>query len=819
VLRTRAGLTARAVVVSLLLAALGGLFAAILVVNTQQRDARRLLRHSRVELATAQQLRQRVTDIVAGERGFVLTGQERSLELWRPATTRFGRESEQLIELSDQPSQEALARQIAEAGMRYIRDYSVPLIIARRRDDPSATTPGATARGERRMDALRAVFGRYTAAEQRQVLARERRVDADGARSIAVATGGLIGSIALIVLISVYLRTAIVRPVRRAAGMAVRLAGGDLTTRMPERSAGEIGELESAFNRMGRSLEAGRDELRGVVEEQAALRRVATLVGAGGTPEAIFAAVSDEVRRLVGIDITSMFRCEPHDMLTLLAVRSPSGAVLDDAVGRRIPMGPAFRAMLQSRKPFRLDARQVARWSEHIPEARPLGLRASIGVPITVGGRPWGAIFASATAATGLPPASEEPFADFTELVATAIANAQARSELSLLAQEQAALRRVATLVISGTGPDAIFQTVAEEVAHVMDSDLTAVHRLLPEGGAVRIAGWAADGQPLPNGARRRQEAAIHGELSAGRTVRVTPTGDEPIGSHAHFVSRRGVRSFIAVPIMVAGQAWGAIFAATSNPEPFPAGAETRMLGFTELVATAVSAAATRAELDASNERLAESRARVVAAADEERARVVRDLHDGAQQRLVHTLITLKLARRTLSTEQSRALELVEEALVQAERANVELRELAHGIMPSVLTHGGLLAGVRSLVGHISLPVAVDVPRERFPSQLEASAYFIVAEALTNVLKHANAHKAEVRAFREGEVLRIEVRDDGAGGAQLTGSTGLLGLQDRAVALSGSLRVDSPAGGGTLVSATLPLSSEGSPRRDAQTAA
>jgi signal transduction histidine kinase/CHASE3 domain sensor protein len=815
----RGGLTARAVIVSVLLAALGGLFGAILVVNFQQRDARQRLRQARVELATAQQLLQRVTDIQTGERGFVLTGEERFLDSWRPATSSFGRESEQLIALSERPSQVALARQVAEKGMEYIRDYSVPLIVARRRGDRSATTLAAAAEGERRMGALRATLGRYAAAEQRDVVGRQDRVDAAGARSIAVATGGLIGSIALIVLISVYLRTAIVLPVRRAAGMAVRLAGGDLTTRMPARSVGEIGELESAFNRMGRSLEAGRDELRGLVEEQAALRRVATLVGAGGTPDAIFGAVSDEVRRLVGIDITSMFRCEPHAMLTLLAVRSPSGAVLDDAIGRRIPMGPALRVMLQSRKPLRLDEREVARWSEHIPEARPLELRASIGVPIIVGGRPWGAIFASATAATRLPPAAEEPFADFTELVATAIANAQARSELSLLAQEQAALRRVATLVIRGASPDAVFDMVAEEVAHVVDADLTAVHRILPEGGTVRIAGWAADGRPLPNGGRRSEEAAIHGELSAGRTVRVTPTGDEPIGSHARIASQRGGRSFIAVPIMVADRAWGAIFAATGKPEPFPADAETRMLGFTELVATAVSAAAARAELAASNERLSESRARVVAAADEERARVVRDLHDGAQQRLVHALITLKMARRTLSAEQSRALELVEEALVQAERANVELRELAHGIMPSVLRHGGLAAGVRSLTGHISLPMDVDVLRERLPSQVEASAYFIIAEALTNILKHANAHEAQVRAFREGDALCIEVRDDGVGGAELTGSTGLLGLQDRAVAVNGSLRVDSPAGGGTRVTATLPLTGDGPSRSSAQAAA
>ena len=236
------------------------------------------------------------------------------------------------------------------------------------------------------------------------------------------------------------------------------------------------------------------------------------------------------------------------------------------------------------------------------------------------------------------------------------------------------------------------------------------------------------------------------------------------------------------------------MFAATTKPDAFRRDAAECMRAFTELVAIAISAVAAREELARSNERLAESRARVVAAADKERARVVRDLHDGAQQRLVHAIITLKLARRALATDDGeQASELTAEALEQAERANVELRELAQGISPSVLTHGGLLAGVRSLVDKMSLPVHVDVLAGRLPPQIEANAYFIIAEALTNVLKHAEAHAAEVRAFRTGDTLTVEVHDDGVGGAALSGSTGLVGLQDRAVAADGSLQHRQPS--------------------------
>jgi signal transduction histidine kinase len=199
-----------------------------------------------------------------------------------------------------------------------------------------------------------------------------------------------------------------------------------------------------------------------------------------------------------------------------------------------------------------------------------------------------------------------------------------------------------------------------------------------------------------------------------------------------------------------------------------------------------------------------ELRARLLAAADDARRRVVRDLHDGAQQRLVHTIITLKLARRALSAGQADAVALISQALEEAEEANAELRELAHGVLPTALTRGGLRAGVESLVARVPTPLSVYVTRERFPPGIEASAYFVVAEALTNVVKHARAGRAEVTARVEHGMLRVRVRDDGVGGARPEGS-GLVGLGDRLASLDGRFQVDSPPGGGTLVAADIPL--------------
>ncbi len=236
-----------------------------------------------------------------------------------------------------------------------------------------------------------------------------------------------------------------------------------------------------------------------------------------------------------------------------------------------------------------------------------------------------------------------------------------------------------------------------------------------------------------------------------------------------------------------------------TSPEAgsLPADTQSRLENFTELVATAISNTEARRELAA-------SRARVVATGDKERRRVVRDLHDGAQQRLVHTIITLQLARRAVQNEGEDAAALLTEALDHAEQATAELRELAHGILPAALTNGGLRAGVDALASRMPMPVESGVSVGRLPAAVEATAYFVIAEALTNVAKHARAEHATVTARVEDGTLVVHVRDDGVGGAQRNGS-GLTGLTDRLAALDGELRVESPANRGTVVAATIPL--------------
>jgi signal transduction histidine kinase len=259
-----------------------------------------------------------------------------------------------------------------------------------------------------------------------------------------------------------------------------------------------------------------------------------------------------------------------------------------------------------------------------------------------------------------------------------------------------------------------------------------------------------------------------------------------------------GVSAAVGAPIVVDGRLWGVIAVSWHGGERPPADTEERVAQFAELLDTAIANADRR-------DQLAASRARLITEADEARRRVVRDLHDGAQQRLVHTIITLKLAQRAFREKDGKAESLIGDALAQAKQGNVALRELAHGILPPVLTDGGLRAGVDAMVARLDLPVRVQVPAERFPAEIEASAYFIVAEALTNVVKHSQAKRAEVRGSVEDGMLRVEVRDDGIGGAD-PGGHGLVGMADRVTALGGRLSLESPAGGGTLVAARLPLS-------------
>jgi signal transduction histidine kinase len=375
----------------------------------------------------------------------------------------------------------------------------------------------------------------------------------------------------------------------------------------------------------------------------------------------------------------------------------------------------------------------------------------------------------------------------------------EAQAAQRRLADEQAALRRVATAVAHALPTDAIFEAVTREVGLLCDADLARMERFEPDRAVTAIAAWARGGQGrLAVGTRLALDgASIAAQvLESGRPARVDSFAGAT-GPIAREAQALGIRASVGCPITVGGRLWGVIAASTTRAEPFPADTEARIGDFTELVATAISNAEGRADLIASRQRL-------LTAGDDARRRVVRDLHDGAQQRFVHAIITLELALRAFETDDEGGRALVVEALEHATAANRELRELAHGLLPDVLTTRGLAAGVESIAHGLHLPVEVSVPDGRFPAEIEATAYFLVSEALTNVAKHADARLANVAARVEDGSLLIDVSDDGVGGARPDGS-GLLGLRDRVVTLGGDLELDSPPGGGTRIAVTLPL--------------
>jgi GAF domain-containing protein len=539
-----------------------------------------------------------------------------------------------------------------------------------------------------------------------------------------------------------------------------------------------------------------REALARLAEEQTALRRVATLVARGTPPEEVFAAVANEVGHLFSVELANVCRYELDGTLTFVA--SAGGRF---PLGSRWPLGGQKNLatlVLETGRSARLDsyADATGPLAEGI---RAQGIHSAVGTPILVEGRLWGVMAAATSREQALPPDTEARLASFTELVATAISNAEARTEVGRLVDEQAALRRVATLVAEEAEPSEVFETVTREVGILCGADLARMERYESADSVIGLAGWSRDDGPeLAVGARFSLEgtsiaAQVH---EASRPVRV----DSFAGAHGPIAQEArglGIRSSVGCPIVVDGRLWGAIAASSTSATPFPPGTESQITAFTELVATAISNAEVRTEVAA-------SRARIVAATDDERRRVVRDLHDGAQQRLVHTVITLKLAHRALETEEPRLPALLTEALDHAERATGELRELAHGILPAVLTQGGLRAGVDALASRMPLPVETDLSVGRLPSAVEATAYFVVAEALTNVAKHARAGHADVTALIEDGTVRVQVRDDGVGGARPDGS-GLTGLADRLAVLDGQLRVESPVDGGTLVAAYIPL--------------
>jgi signal transduction histidine kinase len=370
------------------------------------------------------------------------------------------------------------------------------------------------------------------------------------------------------------------------------------------------------------------------------------------------------------------------------------------------------------------------------------------------------------------------------------------RTEVQRLADEQAALRRVATLVAKGANAEEIFSAAAHEVADVFSVQLVTVclyetnEMLVLSSVGVHAfpAGsrWPIDLPSLP--------ASVY--MTRG-PVRIDDFTDaEGLDAIAR---DGGVRSAVGVPIIVDGAVWGSINAASTKAGPLPADAEERLARFTDLIATAVSNAAMRAEVAA-------SRARVIAAADESRRRIERDLHDGAQQQLVTLAVALQRAQAKIPSALDEVRADVGRVAYGLTGAVNELRDLSRGIHPAILTEGGLSPALKTLGRRSDVRVKLDVGFEhRLPDQVEVAAYYTVSEALTNASKHANAARVWVSIRVEDDMLLLSVRDDGAGGADATRGSGLTGLRDRIEALGGRIQIESQTGSGTVIEVEIPI--------------
>ncbi len=544
----------------------------------------------------------------------------------------------------------------------------------------------------------------------------------------------------------------------------------------------------------------GRAALARLAEEQAALRRVATLVAQAAPPEQVFAAVAEEVGGLLEVDYTVLIRSDPEDMITVVGAWTATGVAAPSPVGSRFELGGRNVSTLTLRTglPARLDAYVDVTGSIGNTGAHDWGFRSSVGVPISVEGRPWGLILVAYTRDQHLPADTEARLASFAELMATAIANAESRAALTRLAEEQAALRRMATLVAQGVPPVEIFSAVSDEVARLFRAR-AGVLRFEHDEPAVVFVG-VSKSLDLPAGTRWvLQPGMVSAEVyRSGCSARVDAmdwlSARGPVAGAAR---RLGTVSTVGSPILVEARLWG-VMTVASAAELLPFGTEGRLENFTELLATAIANAESRSELAA-------SRRRIVAASDEARRRIERDLHDGTQQRLVSLALAARAAESNVPADRGDLRAELSRIAAGLTEAVAELQEFSRGIHPAILSERGLGPALRMLARRSLVQVDLDVTIDaRFPEPIETAAYYVASEALANAMKHARAsHVAISLAARSGSLL-LSIRDDGVGGADPARGSGLAGLTDRVEALGGSIQLRSAAGAGTHITVELP---------------
>jgi PAS domain S-box-containing protein len=550
-------------------------------------------------------------------------------------------------------------------------------------------------------------------------------------------------------------------------------------------------------------LHASQDELRMLAEQQAALRRVATLVAHGTSPEDLFAVVAEEVTRVVDVPLAIVVRYDSDGTAVDCASFPPAPDI--STVGQRWSLGGTnVRSLVrESCAPARIDdySQLDGELADH---ARRVGYNSSVGVPIIVAGRLWGAMIVSTI--DPLPEDTADRLARFTELLATAIANAEAGEALARLAEQQVGLRRVATLIARGTPPTEVFDAVVGEMRRCMDSMTAGLWRFDPNDELTLLAGAAADPVLLakwPVGTRTPIEGNTVAStvLRTGRPARMDGY-DDVTGAVADRVRNVGVRAAVGVPVIVDGSLWGLAAVGSISPGPLPPDTEARMADFADLVATAIANAATRDELLA-------SRARIVAAGDDARRRIERDLHDGAQQRLVALGLELRAAEAYVPAELQPLKEQIAGLVTTVAGVSAEVQEISRGLHPAILSRGGLAPALKTLARRCAVPVDLDVQvDQRLPDPVEVGAYYVVAEALTNAAKHAQASGVEVCAKATDALLRLVIRDDGIGGAARGKGSGLTGLVDRVEALGGKMTIQSEPGNGTSLLVNIPIAAD-----------
>lgn len=546
---------------------------------------------------------------------------------------------------------------------------------------------------------------------------------------------------------------------------------------------------------------AGQEVTDGrAAQERGALERVAALVAHGAAPGEVFQAVTAELRALLGVAACVLGRYEPDGSVTVLSDSVDLGAGIEPGTVLRYQPGTSG-ATVRDTAASLVNADVPSLPSPLRERAQRLGVTAAMKVPVLVDGQVWG--YLSASWRQTPPPELEFRMARFTELITMAINNADGRARLhasrerlAALAEEEAALRRVAIVVAAGAATTEVFDAVTVELRRLLDIEGAILQRFEDDGTATVVAicdphGLISAGDKT--GARVSTENAnlVSQVRRGGRDV-LAGSYDDESSMVLPELGGTGVMGAVGVPVKVAGRQWG--MAAVGWRRPVPHDLASRLIEFTELLSIAIGNADSR-------ERLAASRLRVITAADQARQQIERNLHDGVQQRLVTLALDLQeLAEHDVTPDD---VQRIGKGLTVAME---ELREISAGIHPLVLRQHGLERALRKLARRARISIGLDLRLSgRLPEPVEIAAYYVVSELVVNVAKHSGMDRVDVEVEATANELVIGVRDDGVGGADSARGTGLTGLRDRVEALGGTMEVDSPPGSGTAVLARIPL--------------